>query len=338
MSRRRVLLGSGHVSRLMVGILAGAIVSLGAESAGATEATLEGPNVIHYGQPYELHSTDRFIAKGEQLPGGGCQWKRSEAIEHRDVAEIEIAYDPTTCESLFVRGTWADENASLTGKAETAERSGAASSSASSSALATGGNAASAIGGGSTPPRFDPIPPGSNPRYLSAYAWTWYDEPARWAFGLDIEDAVPLPLVGSVPPVNSFRNWIEWWPNGDCTVPVGYLGWFRFEGNWLSESGWKLEYHDWYHTPELMESCSQPVYSRSYAGFVNNFFCNTLGDLLIPFTPFDLSTRTVYSPNGVEGYRDGTARWTSLTAKRGYCTNFLRLGARYGYGDGVGEG
>lgn len=312
----------------MVGILAGGVFAFGVGSAGAAEPTLEGPNVIHYGQPYELQGTHRFIAKGERLLGGGCQWKRSGKIEQRDVAEIEIAYDPTTCRSLFVRGTWADTNASLRGEGETAERSNDASSPAS----ATGSSSASASGDGSSTPSLDPDPPGdNNPRYQSAYTWTWYDEPARWAFGLDVEDP------GVLPPVNSFRNWIEWWPDGICAVPQGYTGWSWREGKALSETGWNLEYHNWEHTPDPI-SCDQSMYSRSYAGFVNRDFCNTLGDLLIPIAPFDLVTRTVYAPNGVEGYQDGSANWTSLTAKRGYCTNFLRLGARYGYGDGEGEG
>jgi hypothetical protein len=126
--------------RLVIGaagglVLAGIIGSLSVLAAGATldlaaGATLEGPNVVHYGQPYELGGAERFVIEGERLPDGGCEFTRSSIIGDTDVAEIEVAHDPDTCRSVVERGTWADTNPSLSAGEGTASRSDSSSSSA----------------------------------------------------------------------------------------------------------------------------------------------------------------------------------------------------------------
>lgn len=52
-----------------------------------------------------------------------------------------------------------------------------------------------------------------------AYKWAWYDEPARWLFGCDVEEQFSDVCV--LPPVNTVRTDIEWTPDGTCSVAPG---------------------------------------------------------------------------------------------------------------------
>jgi hypothetical protein len=137
MSRRWLVLVSGVAALLVAGAVAGVVLAggVGSDSAAGPEAMLEGPNVLNYGQPYELRASERFIVQGKRLPGGGCEFARSSVMRSvspstPEVAEIEVAFDPDTCRSLLERGTWADTNESFTGGQVTDGRSGSSSSSA----------------------------------------------------------------------------------------------------------------------------------------------------------------------------------------------------------------
>jgi hypothetical protein len=204
-------------------------------------------------------------------------------IGDTDVAEIEVAHDPDTCRSVVERGTWADTNPSLSAGEGTASRSDSSSSSAPTKGT---DDSAPASGDATTAAVSQKL----------AYSWSWYDEPARWIRGNDVQDS------GLLPPVNTLRNRVEWYPDGNCAVAPGYTGWMYWDATWLTETGWSFAYHNWVTSPDPID-CRYPLTSKSYARFENRAFCALI-------SPIGLisETKAHYSPNGIEGYKDGSAR------------------------------
>lgn len=220
----------------------------GTSGAAASEPlTLEGPDVITYGlAPYELEDSTRIIRQGERTPNGGCAFSGERSLAPGEsITEIEIAYDPSTCRSLFEVGV-------LVGGAEgldDSEDSDSATETASTSAESDGLFAVAALG------RF------------AAYQWSWFDEPARWIQGCDVEDPCP-PL----PPVNTVRNGIEWSPDGACAVAPGTIGTMDFRITWLVLTGWQVVVNDWTHSPDPIP-CEDDIFSQNVNQFRNNAFC-----------------------------------------------------------------
>ncbi len=233
--------------RLVLGAAGGLVLAgiIGSPSALAAGATLEGPNVVHYGQPYELGGAERFVIEGERLPDGGCEFTRSSIIGDTDVAEIEVAHDPDTCRSVVERGTWADTNPSLSAGEGTASRSDSSSSSAPTKGT---DDSAPASGDATTAAVSQKL----------AYSWSWYDEPARWIRGNDVEDS------GWLPPVNTLRNRVEWYPDGNCAVAPGYTGWMYWDATWLTETGWSFAYHNWVTSPDPIDCSPLPRFGHRH--------------------------------------------------------------------------
>lgn len=219
------------------------------DAAGNEPLTLEGDEVITYGlAPYELENSTRMIRQGEQMADGSCAFSAETSLEPgASITEIEIAFDPESCRSLYEVGI-------LVGGAEGLD-GGAGAESATESATATFESAdlsAAAIG------RF------------AAYQWSWLDEPVRWIRGCDVEDPCP-PLA----PVNTVRNGIDWSPDGACAVAPGTIGWMDYRITWLALTGWVVVRDEWTHSPDPIP-CDLDIFSQNVNHFENRVFCATI--------------------------------------------------------------
>lgn len=288
--------------------------------AQATETpqalTLTGPNVIHYGtSDYSLTSSYQLLRQGTPT-ATGCEFFVEDRVQvGEDLAEIDVAYDPDTCRLVVARGVPA------AGFAEPAP--GTLSTSESESQTAA----------------VDATAPAFSAQTLArrqAYAWSWYDEPLRWAVpgGCDVEDG---PAQGCLlPPVNYVKNTISWSPDGTCAVPPGTVADLTSQIAWLRTTGWTVASNFWDRNGPLV-GCNETLRSRNKSRFMNDFFCQALVNTLpIPdiLKPRVAPTNTYYDPSGLQAFADGSALVTTVLRKDGGCQSFLRGKRRSGAGLG----
>jgi hypothetical protein len=289
------------VAVAMAFVLAVLLAASGAGGAAANEPlTLEGDEVITYGlEPYELENSTRIIRQGERMPDGSCAFSAERSLQPGEsIAEIEIAYDPATCRSLYEVGILVGGDQGLDGGADSDSATEGATTNPGSAGLSS---AAAPIG------------------TFAAFQWSWFDEPARWVRGCDVEDPCP-PL----PPVNTVRNGIEWSPDGTCAVAPGTIGWMDFRITWLVLTGWQVIRNDWAHSPDPIP-CDQDIFSQNVNHFQNRAFCAAL--LGPPFLLFP--TNTYYDINKVRGDENGTAFFSWQWRKDGPCSALLRFNQKH---------
>jgi hypothetical protein len=285
-----------------------------ADSTGPQALTLTGPNVIHYGtSDYSLASDQRLLRQGTAT-ATGCEFLVQDRVRPgQDLAEVDVAYDPDTCRLVVARGVpsadFADPGPSDLSSSESSTQSAAADASA----------------------------PAFSAQALSrrqAYAWSWYDEPARWAFGCDVEDG---PAQGCLlPPVNCLKNTLSWTPDGTCTVAPGTVADLTSEIAWLRQTGWTVASNFWDRNGPTVP-CNETLRSRNQSHFENGFFCQALVNMLpIPdiLKPRVAPTNTYYDPSGLQAFADGSALVTTVLRKDGGCQSFLRESRRFGAGLG----
>ncbi len=74
--------------------------------AHSVAATLNGPNVITYEHQEVLTNTARAVRQGARLATGGCKFSGQAILAPgTTVTELELAFDPDTCQSLVESGT-----------------------------------------------------------------------------------------------------------------------------------------------------------------------------------------------------------------------------------------
>lgn len=289
-----------------------------AAPAQATEVpqalTLSGPNVIHYGtSDYSLTASRQLLRQGTPT-ATGCEFLVEDRVQPgENLAEIDVAYDPDTCRLIVARGVpvagFADPDPGSLSTSESESQAAAAEAEA----------------------------PAFSAQALTrrqAYAWSWYDEPARWAFGCDVEDG---PAQGCLlPPVNYVKNTISWTPDGTCTVAPGTVADLTSQIAWLATTGWTVASNFWDRNGPLV-ACNETLKSRNQSHFENGFFCQALVNMLpIPdfLKPRVAPTNTYYDPSGLQAFADGSALVTTVLRKDGGCQSFLREGRRFGAGLG----
>lgn len=257
--------------------------------------------MVYYGQPYLLEDAERVLIQGTFLEDGSCQIGNERAIDpNRETAEIEVAYDPATCRSLMETGTWIDDDS----------RVGIDPSSPAQRETEKDGESASFVGG-STEATSGSFTASNFPQH-QAYSWTWFDEPARWLLFCDVEDTAEDGCL--LPPVNTVRNDITWTADGNCAVAPGTTANVSFAHTMLMNTGWTRPSHTWNRSSAPFD-CSQPIMSESFAHFNNQTFCG-------PFLPTD----TYHEPNGVYGFKDGTATYSwQMNRNTGICSSLLRV-------------
>lgn len=266
---------------------------LGSLIGNVVQPVLQGPGVIVYGlAPYDFEDSHRDLYSGKQLPGGGCEFpgRIQELQTGESLTEIEVAYDPNRCLSLVESGTLEREPEFLR-----------------------------------TP---DPEVNGlfAAPTALTrhqAYKWAWYDEPARWLLGCDVEEQFSDVCV--LPPVNTVRTDIEWTPDGTCSVAPGTTAEADHTITMYEGTRWTVVTDKPETNPASSPGvvpCGEEVISRSVNRFRNAFFCRTISLGINP-TP----TETFYNPVEVRGDKDGTAHVpVPPHSKSGGCSSFLRFG------------
>lgn len=274
------------------------------------EVTLSGPNIVCYGQTYDLVDATREIRQGAPIQEG-CSFRGPSPAA--GAVQIEIVYDPDTCRQIVEIGTPASEADFEFGASPTEE-----SSSASGEALGEGvgdvGLAAVAL------------------QRKWRYAWSWYDEPARWAFGCDVEEGFADGCI--LPPVNRVYNYIDSVPDGSCVTAPGTTGWWERELTWLVATGWFIAEQSHETPPELITCPEDQLRNASNVHFKNATFCAAI--LGLPPALFGelLATHTRYEPNAVDIHADGTRHVTQVLSKSGGCNQLLREGRKSPQGDG----
>jgi hypothetical protein len=302
-----LVVGAIRRSLLLVIVLA---VGLSPVSVAADESAemLVGPNVVEYGlAPYVLEDSHQYVVQGTALPGGGCHFKgEHELAGGQSLTEIEVAYDPDTCRSLFEAGSLVSGHDFLQPQFD-------------STLTYEEGHA----GGVSESPAEteDLSMQGAGDRHR-AYHWSWYDEPARWAFNCDVEDGFSDGCV--LPPVNTVRNDIDWRPDGTCAVSPGTTGRMSYQITWLRATGWTVVQNDWSHSPDPIP-CDQDIFSRNNNHFNNGVFCQSLANAIPIINPRVAPTDTYYQPNSVSGNQNGVATYRWSASKAGGCESFLRF-------------
>ena len=288
------------------------------ETAGdVTRVELDGPDVIHYGMgPYVFEDEGRLLVEGVADGAGGCVFEHEMTLAPGEsLAGVEIAYDPSQCLALYATGelvaggpdTWAAE-----------ERVSAEEELDATPGGASGDVTASAV------------------QRHQAYTWTWVDEPARWAFDCDIEEGVADGCV--LPPVNSVKNAVAWIPDGLCAITPGSIGQVLHDARLLDETGWRLDSLTWQRTPDA--SCRDTIWSRDYAHFSNELFCEYISDPIVNTVPIigpaydalvQYRTETHYNPSGVTGTKFGGASHAYSVSHNGDCGTLLRDGWKFSH-------
>lgn len=278
-------------------------------SVNEGEVTLSGPNIVCYAQIYALNDTSREIRQGDPIEDG-CSFREPRPAP--GTAEVEIVYDPDTCRKIVEIGTPASdfdaafptdagEPSSSIANSGTTEESGTTSDSVTTAAL----------------------------QRKWVYAWSWFDEPARWApfLDCDVEEGV---LDGCVlPPVNTVYNYIDSVPDGDCVLAPGHTAYWERELTWLAATGWFVREQD-HETPPSTVTCPRDqLKNSSHVHFENRGFCFGILSVL-GLT----ETHTHYEPNAVDIHADGTRHITQELRKRGGCSQLLRSGKKADRGAG----
>jgi hypothetical protein len=290
------------------------VVAPQAATASSEPLTLEGPNVIQYGtEDYTFASSTDYIRQGTRAGEHGCEFVLEGVIqpEAPDITEIEVAYDPDTCRAL-VRSGVASSGSPGTPSSTDVQDSTATAASADGTA-STGDFGVAAVG------------------RQQRYAWSWYDEPARWAFNCDVEDGVAQGCL--LPPVNWVKNTIEWAADPSCTIAAGTLAWFSSQTSRLTATGWTMPRNIWSINPGPI-ACTEQLYNVNDNHFQNRVFCQAIVDFLSPFPIPVLPTNTYYSPNELRVNNDDTTSYRQVLRKDGGCQSFLRAGNRRGPGLG----
>lgn len=308
-----------HRARVLIALIAPLVpllvVAQPAEAASlpTTVMTLQGLHVIAYGDQQVTRGGSRLVRYGTAHPDGGCQWPVSERTKPgQHIYETEIAYDPDTCRLLVERSAvqagFADP--ASPGQLTTKDEQG-------SLASPTGPTGMAALA--------------SSP--VDAYTWSWYDEPARWLFGCDVEDGVAEGCY--LPVVNYVKNTITWSPDGNCTIPPGTQAHFGSQLAYLRDTGWTIS-SNYFSYNTTLTTCRDTLYSKNQASFNNRVFCGYILEAIIPGVgvPQVNATNTYYEPSGLEGFADGSALHITQLRKSGGCDALLKGNRRFGSGLG----
>jgi hypothetical protein len=273
--------------RCRAALLAGAcglVASVSITSSAAADsgwvATPEGD---------ELDNSQVETVQGTPQGNDVCQYNITTELPpgQDEVAQQEIAENPSTCQMRLEEGTPADDNASPASSARRSSEKGvrshqprrlSATTSASGSGWVIGDLQTSDAGDDGT---YAPV-------YEKAAVYrTWYEDPA----GLD---------------VNKVSNNIQWKYNGNCVVHKAYA----VPGlNWLWESGWNLA--DWDGNFDV--NCNH-ARQAIYAHFNNYAFCQSWTDVY-------------YDRNHFAGKPDGTWTGGTSYSKSGLCAGALSFHA-----------
>lgn len=332
---------------LGVSLILGAVPAF-ADSQDALEPELDGDNIIHYPEPYELSEVTYVIIQGSAREDG-CEFSFSEPLSDVHMMEYETQYDPETCRSVFKRGTPTSEDEARF--ATRFPRGEVSMQPVSTCPISPGSTSYSLqeIRERCQPSTEISMLTGSGYENKSAYSWGWVDEPLRWGAdelfcGIltcpvgdcdDVEDTCLLP------PVNYQRNYIHWTPNGNCAITPGTTGYTAQEPYYLYETGWRINSHYYDHS-DGDPTCDSPVWSNTTITFKNKTFCE---DVImaalcefggICFLPDPYPTFALYNPEGIVGYENGGSNYSNNMAKWGGCSDFLQLGHRWGPGTGIG--
>lgn len=284
--------------------------SAGTESLDE-QIMLEGPNVVEYGMgPYSFEDEGRLLLEGTATETGGCAFEHTLTLNPGEtLSGIQIAYDPSRCLTLYATGQlvaggpeeWLDSERT----SSELHLAGSLTGSSSISALAV--------------------------RRHEAYTWSWVDEPARWALNCDVEDGAAEGCF--LPPVNSVRSDVVWFPDGSCAIAPGNTGVVSYETRHLALTGWKRDSNTWQHTPD--GACRDTIWSRNYTHFSNELFCELISDPIVNSVPIvgpiydtlvDYRTETHYEPNAVTGTKAGASTHIYAVSHDGDCDSFLRDG------------
>lgn len=298
--RTRKLLAAG----VAIAALAGSVTP--GSAAPVEEIDLTGPGVVRYDDASEVDGGPREVVRGERTNDGGCAFSRPTSLNPGEASSlVEIAYDHDTCRSLVTISTAATA-------ADPVRLAGAGSSSQKGTLAALGDSGPGGLEGVSSAfGRF------------RAYEWSWFDEPARWARGCDIEDPCP-PL----PPVNTVKNTIEWTPDGSCAIAPGTSGLAESESTWYTTTGWEQLQND-FSFPASPVPCDVDAYSQNTNRFQNQEFCTVVGGvfggILGGIAGFVADTDTYYEPNRVRGDENAVAYFNVNWRKDGLCNRLLQF-------------
>lgn len=118
--------------------------------------------------------------------------------------------------------------------------------------------------------------------------------------------------------VSKTEVWLNFKSTNTCAAAGRYK--WRWHENWLDESGWQRDRHEF----SKSTSCSL-VSIADRASFKNDEFCKRIG---LPFIPTS-TTRTYIWPNGVTGLRSGRHHPFRSYRKLGGCSWALSSEVRY---------
>jgi len=96
-----------HPVRTLLVASAAAVCGLAAASTpAAAEATVDASGVIRYDQDEVLANPVRYVKQGERTSDGGCRFEWSGVVPRSDrpIVDHELAFDPSTCQSVRARG------------------------------------------------------------------------------------------------------------------------------------------------------------------------------------------------------------------------------------------
>jgi hypothetical protein len=280
-------------------------------------------------RPVDLANSRRELQQGTELPTGGCRFQSSIELQpgSAPITHVELAFDPDSCQRLVEIGVEANPRPITSREGAQSDQSGGPVEGIGAAAVAGTINCSRTVlpGGWGN----DPFVPGAvySGNSCRAFMDSWYDEPARWAFGRGTYD--------DLPPVNEQLNFVEWTPDGTCAVATGTTGWVGYWQQWLTLTGWYRPSNDWSQSPDPIP-CDQPIRSNSDVHFRNRAFCKFVAEHLLgpatgPIVGAFFPTDVRYQPNYIAGRSDGTVLAFSTIDKSGPCSSLLREGKRSSY-------
>lgn len=224
----------------LVGALVGLLtISTQISPLAASEAVLEGPEVIHYTNSDTLLNASTSVIQGQRTGDGGCVFtgvdtvSLSEGEDRVTLRTQELAYDPSTCRSLIETGV----PAALPPLNESTEESRSIQDSASAS----------------TPTGFGIL---THATYR-AFQRLWYEEPAQQSVG-------------------EITNVAQWTPDDTCASPTGGQDEITTTVDHLEQTGWRQISHEWNVSDPAIAFTCERVLSDARAHFKNMIFCITV--------------------------------------------------------------
>lgn len=281
--------------------------------------TLDGPDVVCYGQPYISNVESRYIQHGWPIDHG-CAF--TSLMPPHGMLAIEVVYDRTGCTRIIEVGVPAFDP-TLTFAAPENGSVGSVTSGSSASSDANGFSQDSGDSGSVQ---------SSNLR-LWRYSWSWFDEPARWVFDGDVEAGAGDGCL--LPPVNAVYHYIDSIPDGTCVVTPGTKAHWERELTWLTLTGWSIVSQSHQNPPPLIHCPTNRLDNLSHVHFRNRGFCASfLGIIFLPILPTVFETHTRYEPNRVTIFASGQRSVGAQVSKSGGCHELLREGGKAPQGTG----